>query len=220
MQLTKDRPVVTPEALVRSLESRYAVKKYDKEGKIEPAQWEALLLSLVLAPSSYGFQPWKFVVVENPGLRAKLREASWGQTQVTDADKLVVFAARKGFGKEDVRRYIERIAEVRQVSVESLAGFKDMLLAAINRPQEQTDAWMARQVYIALGMLLTSAAALGVDATPMEGFEPAKYDQLLGLEKAGYTAVVVAALGHRAPDDAYGKLPKVRYARESVVEVQ
>ncbi|MBI5201058.1 MAG: nitroreductase family protein, partial [Elusimicrobia bacterium] len=91
MTLTLDLPpAVTPDQLLESLRDRYAVKAFDPNARIPEAEWDALLESLVLAPSSYGLQPWKFFTVENPALRAKLRDASWNQSQIVDADKLVV----------------------------------------------------------------------------------------------------------------------------------
>jgi nitroreductase len=209
----------TPDALLAGLRRRYAVKKFDAAGKIPAATWNALEEALVLSPSSYGLQPWKFFVVENPALRAKLKSASWEQTQITDADKLVVFAVKKDFGAADVERFVERISEVRRVPKEMLDGYKKMMLASASLPPEKVAAWLIRQVYIALGVFLTSAAALGVDACPMEGFDKDQYDQLLGLPAKGYNAVVVATAGVRAADDAAATQAKVRFAKNEVVEV-
>lgn len=206
----------SPVALLESLNARYAVKQFDPEKAVPRRTWEALLESLRLAPTAYGLPHAKFFVVETPELRAKLREASWGQAQITDADRLVVLAARKDLGRLDVERYLDRVAEVRATSRTELAGFEKMLLGAIGRPD--LDAWTRRQVYIALGFLLTSAAALGVDACPMEGFDAAKYDELLGLREKGCTAQVVAALGYRSERDAYAALPKVRLPLREAVE--
>lgn len=209
----------TPETLLESLRGRYAVKKFDPAGRIPAPIWQALQQALVLAPSSYGLQPWKFFVVADPALRAKLRAVSWGQSQITDADKLVVLAARRGFGAPDVERHLDRMAEVQGAPKASLEGARKMLLGAVARPQSDIDSWVAKQVYIALGTLLTSAAALGVDACPMEGFDKASYDELLGLEAKGYAAQVVAALGCRAEDDRYALSPKVRFPQAEVVEI-
>lgn len=206
-----------PQALLESLRDRYAVKRFDPSQPVSPQAWEALESALVLAPSSFGLQPWKFFVVDDPEVRARLKPASWGQGQVTDADKLVVFGARKDFGPADVERFVTRMAEVRGVPASSLDGYKQMMLGALARPRAEVEAWVARQVYLALGVFLTSAAALGVDACPMEGIEPAKYDEILGLGGQGYTALCVAAAGHRAADDGYARARKVRYLREEVV---
>lgn len=209
---------VTPQQLVDALEWRYAVKKFDPEARVRPEDWKALEQALVLSPSSYGLQCWKFFVVEDPAVRARLREASWGQSQVTDADKLVVFAVKKDAGAADVERFIERIVRVRGASRESLEGYRQMMLRSMERPAEQRKAWLTRQVYIALGSFLTAAAALGVDACPMEGFDPDAYDRILGLPGKGWHAAVVATAGVRSPDDEYAKAKKVRYPAAELVE--
>jgi nitroreductase len=215
MNQAPDRRAAAAQDLLEGLQSRYAVKRFDPEGRIPAEVWETLVQSLLLSPSSYGLQPWRFLVIEAPRLRAALREASWGQSQVTDADKLVVFLARTDLAAADVQRLIDRTAEVRGVPASALDGYKAMMLKAIDKPKEALAAWNARQAYIALGSFLTAAAALGVAACPMEGFDPAAYDRLLGLEGSGYTSIVVAAAGVAADAPS----PKVRYAREELVKV-
>ena len=210
---------LNPETLLETLSWRYATKKFNPSKKIDATTWKALEESLALTPSSYGLQPWKFLVVQDPELRAQLREQSWGQGQVTDASHFVVFTARTDVTEADVDRYLARIAEVRGVSLESLAGFRKMLVDnLVNRGQRaDIPEWTARQTYIALGQLMTAAAALGVDATPMEGLDPKAYDRILGLEGSGYATTMACALGYRAEDDGYAKLPKVRFATEELV---
>jgi nitroreductase len=208
----------TPDSLLTSLRWRVATKKFDAAKKIPAERWAALEESLVLAPSSYGLQAWKFFVVEDPALRAKLKGHSWEQSQIVDADKLVVLAVKKDFGAADVERFVERISEVRKLPVTALEPYKKMMLASAALPPEKVEAWLTRQVYIALGVFLTSAAALGVDACPMEGFDKDKYDELLGLHAKGYKSVVVATAGYRAADDAYATQAKVRFAKDQVVE--
>ena len=207
----------SPEGLLSSLRWRVATKKFDPAKKISGAQWAALEEALVLAPSSYGLQAWKFFVVDDPAVRANLKAVSWGQSQITDADKLVVFAVKKDFGAADVERFVARIAEVRGVPVATLDAYKKMMLATAALPAEKAAAWLSRQVYIALGVFLTSAAALGVDACPMEGFDKDKYDELLGLPAKGWNSVVIATAGHRASDDAYATQAKVRFAKTEVI---
>jgi nitroreductase len=208
---------VNNETIVRQMNWRYAVKKFDANRKIQAPDWKTLEQSLVLSPSSYGLQPWRFFVVENPDVRAKLRASAYNQPQVTDASHLVVFAHRAGFGTGDVDRHVERVAQVQNVPTESLAGFRNSMLGAVRRPQEQTDAWSSRQVYIALGNFLATAALLGIDACPMEGFDAAQFDEILGLAEQGYHAQVIATAGYRAEDDAYATRPKVRYSPEDVI---
>lgn len=208
---------VSPDELVSALKWRYSVKKFDPAAKIPAAAWKALEESLVLSPSSYGLQAWKFFVVDDKALRAKLQPVSWGQSQIVDADKLVVFAVRKDFGEADVDRFIERICEVRRVPKEALESYKGMMMKSASQPPEKVAAWLTRQVYIALGVFLTAAAALGVDACPMEGLDKDEYDRILGLPEKGWHAVFAATAGTRAADDAYAKAAKVRFEHSEVV---
>ncbi len=217
--MIKESDMMRKEELVEALGWRYATKKFDASRKIPAKTWSALEQALVLAPSSYGLQPWKFFVVDKPELRKKLQAASWGQSQIVDADKLVVFAVKKDFGAADVERYVARIAEVRKAPAAALEDYKQRMLGSVNgKTKETLHDWSARQVYIALGTFLTSAAALGVDACPMEGIDPAQYDALLGLPAKGYHALFVATAGYRAADDAYASQAKVRFAVKDVVE--
>jgi nitroreductase len=208
---------VNNDTIVRQLNWRYATKRFDPDRKIAAPDWRTLEQALVLSPSSYGLQPWKFFVVRDPTVRTRLRAAAWNQAQITDASHLVVFAVRKDFGPQDVDRYVARIAEVRKLPGESLEGYRNMMLGSVNRPREEVAAWASRQVYIALGTFLSAAAMLGIDACPMEGFDPQQFDQILGLSEQAYHAQVLAAAGYRASDDAYAKLPKVRFAAEEII---
>jgi nitroreductase len=200
-----------------ALRARYAVKKFNPDRSIPAAEWEALEEALVLTASGGGLQPWKFVVVDDPAVRARLREVSFDQPQITEADKLVVFAARVGYSEADLDRHVARMAEVRGQTVESLAGLRGMLAGITGRPEADRNAWAARQAYIALGNFLTSAAILGVDACPMEGIQGARYDEILGLGEQGYTALCVATAGYRSDKDPYAGAAKVRFPRAEIV---
>ncbi|MBI4662493.1 MAG: NAD(P)H-dependent oxidoreductase [Verrucomicrobia bacterium] len=207
------------DTLLNQLRWRYATKQFDPARKVSAADWKTLEETLVLTPSSFGLQPWRFIVVTDPARKEKLVPASWGQRQVADASHVVVFAIKKNLGSADVDRYLARIAEVRGVEVSSLNGFREVLTGFLAQPADAFDAneWASRQVYIALGNFLTSAALLGIDTCPMEGIEPARYDEILGLAEQGYQTVVVAAAGYRATEDPYAALPKVRFASEEVI---
>ena len=209
---------VAPETVVRQLEWRYAVKKFDPAKKIAAADWDALERTLVLTPSSFGLQPWKFVVVSNPALREKLVAASWNQRQVVDASHVVVFAIVKDIGQPYVDAFVASIAAARGVTVESLAPYRKMMADFVSRPKAQFDvnAWASLQVYIALGNFMTCAAAMGIDTCPMEGIVPAQYDEILGLGKLGLTTVVVGVAGYRAAADKSASAKKVRFEREDV----
>ena len=210
---------ISPEQLLGQLHWRYATKQFDAARKIHPQLWSALEDALVLSPSSGGLQPWKFIVVDDPAIREKLVPVSFGQTKVKEASHLVVFAAKQNFGEADVDAHIQRTADLRGATVESLAPFRDMLVGGIVKAMDPTAlrAWAGRQVGIALGNLLTSAAMLGVDACPMEGFVPAQYDSILGLEEKGLSAVAICTLGYRSASDAYAALPKVRFPKTDVL---
>jgi nitroreductase len=210
---------VSNDTLLNQLRWRYATKQFDATRKISTDDWRTLEESLVLAPSSFGLQPWRFVVVTDQAIKDKLVPVSWNQRQVADASHMVVFAIKKNLGHLDVDRYLARMAEVRGVSSESLNGFRDVLIGFLTQPADKFDAdnWAARQAYIALGQFMTSAALLGIDTCPMEGIEPARYDEILGLPAEGYQTVVVATAGYRAATDKYATLPKVRFATNDVI---
>jgi nitroreductase len=212
--------IATPQATIDRLSWRYATKQFDPTKQISIENWHALEQSLVLTPSSFGLQPWKFLVVRNPTLRQQLVENSWGQKQVAEASHLVVFAIKKNLDAAYVDRYVARMAEVQQVPIDSLQGFGNVVKGFIDKPPYplDVDAWSTRQAYIALGQLMTTAAMLAIDTCPIEGFVPSKYDELLGLTAQGYASVVVCAVGYRAADDKYAAKPKIRFATEDVVQ--
>lgn len=212
--------VVSSDLVLQQLHWRYATKKFDPTKKIPQDVWNVLEQSLVLTPSSFGLQPWKFFVVDNPELRQKLLEHSWGQPQVTDASHLVVLAIKKDLNVGDVDRYLQSMSEIRSVPVDNLKGLGDMIKGFITAPPYpiNPDEWAARQVYIALSQFMVCAALLGIDTCPMEGFNPAKYNEILGLPEQGYSAVVLCPVGYRAEDDKYAVMPKVRYPSTEIVQ--
>ena len=218
--ISDERTVGCFALLLEQLRWRYATKKFNPTRKIPSETWGVLEEALVLTPSSFGLQPWKFIVVTDPVLRQRLRQASWDQSQIVDASHLVVFTYKKDLKIRDVDQFLRRIAVVRGVTPESLDSYKQMMATFVNRAGQGLDinAWAAHQLYIALGNFLTSAAILGIDACPMEGLDPKQYDDILGLDKEGTHAMFVATAGYRADDDAYGKLAKVRYKKEDVIE--
>lgn len=208
-----------PELLER-LAWRYAVKHFDPTRRINAEDLSTLEQALALSPSSYGLQPYHFLIIDNADLRRELSAASFGQPQITEASHLVVVTIRKNVDASYIDHYIARTAQVRGVTTSSLAGFRKAMIGdLIEGPRHAwIDQWAARQAYIALGNLLASAAVLGIDACPMEGFEPAKYDQILGLPQQGLSAVVLCALGYRSPDDRHAYDPKVRFAVAELIE--
>ena len=209
--------MLTPDAALAQLHWRYATKKFDPTRTIPAEVWAVLEQALVLAPSSVGLQPWKFVVVTDPAVRTTLQPAAYGQAQIVDASHLVVICGKAPPTATDADRHVARTAEVRGVPVEALAGFRKMVVGAAGKPPEEAAAWAARQAYLALGMFLTTAAMIGVDACPMEGFDPPKFDEILGLKAHGVAALALVAAGYRAADDKYAGVPKVRLPVGEVV---
>lgn len=212
--------IITGESLLQQLTWRYATKKFDPAKRVSAADWAVLEQALILTASSYGLQPWKFIVVTDPALKAKLRPASWNQSQVEDCSHLVVFTAKQEVSEADVDRFIARIAEVRGASVDSLAGYKGFMVGDLVNGARAAiiKEWAARQAYIAMGNLLTSAAVLGIDTCPFEGIEPAQYDEILGLVGSGYATVAACPVGYRAADDKYASAPKVRFQAKDVID--
>jgi nitroreductase len=211
---------LSPEALVSQLQWRYATKQFDPSRRIAADVWDKLEKALVLTPSSFGLQPWKFVVIGSPTVKKQLVSCSWNQTQPADCSHHVVFAARTKLSETDIDAYLKGIVAARGVTLESLAGFRSMLagfvakLAAAGSLQE----WAIRQVYIALGNFMTSCAVLGIDSCPMEGIQPEKYDEILGLSQEGFTTVVACAAGYRLQGDKNASLPKVRMLASEVIK--
>ena len=210
---------IDTQQLLNALNWRYATKVFDPGRKIPADVWQTLERALVLSPSSYGLQPYRFLVIIDPVKRAGLLPHSWNQKQVVDASHYVVFAARTRMGEADVDKLIARTTDIRKIPAASLNFYRDMMLGdLVNGPRNQiAHEWATRQAYIALGNLMTCAAVLGVDACPMEGFVPAEYDRLLGLANSGYASVVCCALGYRAAGDKYAGLPKVRFEIKDLV---
>ena len=210
---------LNPTELLRALEWRYATKVFDPARKIPADTWQALERALVLTPTNYGLQPYQFLVVADLAKRAELLVHSFNQKQVVDASHFIAFAARTEITEADVDRHVKRTADVRKLPLNALDGYRRMILGdMVHSPRAKTaHEWATRQTYIALGNLLTSAAVLGVDACPMEGFVPAEYDRILNVIGSGYTTVVICALGFRAANDKYAGFPKVRFETKDVV---
>ncbi|MBC7772214.1 MAG: NAD(P)H-dependent oxidoreductase [Pyrinomonadaceae bacterium] len=215
-------PAISHESLLKQLNWRYAVKSFDPGKKIPAETWRTLEDAMILAPSSYGLQPWRFNVVIDPAVRSKLRAASYNQSQITDASHLVVFSRRSEMTAADVDRLVDRICEVRKTPREALTGLRDMMASSMSTPATlpggSVDIYTARQTYIALGFLLSAAALLDIDACPMEGFDPVQYDEILDLRSTGYTATVVASVGYRSASDWLAPMPKVRFNRDEVIK--
>jgi nitroreductase len=197
---------------------RYATKRFDSSRKIDQHKWEPIEKALVLSPSSYGLQPWKFVVITDQSVKEELVSASYGQKQPKDCSHLVVISRLTELTEEYIEHYIDRMSDVRKVPREKLEQLRTTLLEFKRaRKPEQLQDWMSRQCYIALGTLMTTAALHQVDNCPMEGFLPAEYDRILKLPEKGCTSVVLCALGYRADDDKFAQMSKVRFPHDEVI---
>ena len=207
--------LTTPDTVLEALTTRYATKQFDPARKIASETWSALEQSLVLTPSSFGLQPWKFLIITDAALREQLVEHTWSQRQVADCSHLVVLTVQQSVDEAYLDRFIARLAAVRGIPAESLAGYRNMMAGSIGT---MTTEWAAKQAYIALGQFMLAASLLGVDTCPMEGFLPAKYDDVLGLSAQGLTTAVLCPAGYRAAGDKYAALAKVRWEAADVIE--
>ena len=210
---------VSADTLLAQLTWRYATKAFDPNRKIPAADWAALEKALILTPTSYGFQPYRFVIVTDQSVKDRLVPHSWNQKQPAQCSHFVVFAAKASVSEADVDHYLAYTAEVRGIPVQSLDFFRKMLVGdLVQGPRSKMQhEWATRQAYIALGNFMTSAALLGIDTCPMEGIDPVQYDTILDLPARGYHAVVACAAGYRAADDKYANLPKVRFPAEELL---
>ena len=212
--------VLEANQLIDALRWRYATKSFDANRRIDATTWDNLEQALVLTASSYGLQPWKFLVITDAAIRAELRPHSWNQSQITDCSHLVVLLKKRTITAADADRLIQATAGTRGIDSSVLDGYRNMIqVDLIDGPRSQIiGQWAANQVYIALGNLLTSAALLGVDTCAIEGFSPTDYDRILNLENSDYQSCVVCACGYRSADDKYASLAKIRYSAAELIE--
>jgi nitroreductase len=205
---------------IKDLEWRYATKKFDSTKKINSEDLDKLLKSVQLSASSYGMQPYKILVIEDPEIKENLKPAAWGQPQITDSSHLIVFANYKTIDEKYVDSYIENISEIRGIAIENLAGLKDKLIDSIVKlPAEAQNTWAQKQAYLALGNLLSAAASFKIDTCPMEGFDAGKFDEILGLQEKGLTTSVIATAGYRSEEDPAQDAKKVRKSKEQLFEL-
>jgi nitroreductase len=207
--------------LLASLRWRYAVKKYDAQSLLSTEDVALLQEVVRLSPSSFGLQPYRVLFIADASVRARLHEASFYQPQITEAPCLVVFAVETTIDESFVRRHFDlRERASRMLPSHDLTMQRDSVIRSIQRMSKQTKhAWATHQAYLALGFLLFAAAQLRIDASPMEGFMPARYDQILGLPQLGLSSVVIAALGYRSSEDRFRHFEKFRRPSEELFVV-
>lgn len=205
------------ENIIKAMNWRYATKKFDVNKKINDSLFSNLEEVLRLSPSSYGLQPWKFIVIKNKEVRESLKEATYGQDQIADASHLIIFANKTNINNKLVDEYIKFVAKEKGIDASMLNGFSDMINGVI-APQNDQDLrnWASRQVYLAAGFLISSCAVAGIDTCPMEGFDRKKVDEILGLEKLNLESRLILALGYRDQNDKSLTSKKIRFPKEDV----
>ncbi len=204
---------------LESLNWRYATKQFDPTKKLSSEDWQTLEQSLVLTPSSFGLQPWKFIIVTNQDTKEALRPHSWGQSQITDSSHLVVFTSLKEVTEDNVDPWIATMAEAQGKTPQDLEGYKDVVMGFIgNMSTEECQAWTQRQAYIALGQFMLTAATMNIDTCPLEGIAPEFYDQILDLSDTPFSTCVACAVGYRSADDKYATSPKTRFTSDQVIQ--
>lgn len=196
---------------------RYATKKFDASKKISHQDLNSLLEATRLSASSYGLQPYHVFVISDPEVREKLKPVSWNQSQITDASHLIVFAHATDFGEELVDDFITNLSDTRDIPLDGLNGYAEMMKSnLVGLPTDVKASWAGKQVYIALGNALQAAAELKIDTCPMEGFQAEEYNKILGLTEKDLNAAVVLAVGYRSEEDQTQNLPKVRKSKEEL----
>lgn len=197
--------------ILDALEWRYAVKKFDDKASLTEQQILDVKNAFNLSASSYGLQPYKMIVVQNPDLKEKLVPASYGQKQISQSAALLVFAVRTDFGMDYIDQYFEDMSVKRQIPLENLEGYKNFMKGSFaNKSEEEIWSWSVKQVYLTMGHMLASLAAMKIDACPMEGIDPNAYDKILDLEAKQLKTIVAMPIGVRATDDATASALKVR----------
>lgn len=204
--------------IIKQLEWRYAVKKFDTTKKLTDEQVEILAEAMRLTASSYGLQPYKVLLVNDPDIRKQLQEHSWGQKQVTEASHFFVICNYTEVSDELVEEYMQLTGEVRHTPGDKLKAFGEGIKSKIGRLKDVGE-WTSKQTYIVLGNLLTACAAMEIDACPMEGFVPEKYNEILGLKEQKLNAALAVPVGFRSPEDRYADMPKVRKPKEKFLDV-
>jgi nitroreductase len=196
---------------------RYATKKFDATKKVSAEDLNTLKEAIRMSSSSYGLQPYKVIIVENPELRAQIQPAAWGQSQIVDASHLIVFANETNIGDDAINELLNSMSITRETPIEALAGYGDFMKSKISNLEPAVkNVWTSKQTYLALGNLLNAAAELKIDVTPMEGFVPEQVNEILGLDKLNLNASLIATIGYRHEEDATQYYKKVRKSQEDL----
>lgn len=206
---------------IKQLQWRYATKKFDPTKKLSAEKLDILKESFNLTATSFGLQPLKLVVLSNSEIREKLVRFTYNQSQIRDASHVLIFCIEKEIDREFILDHFKRVEGTRNTPRKILEPFeKELIRSFTEKSSSQIRDWMINQLYLTLGALLTVCAVEKIDSCPMEGFEPEKYDELLGLDKKGLQSVIVLPVGYRDESDFFINLKKVRRGvNELVIEV-
>jgi len=206
--------------LIDNLNWRYATKRMNGT-KVPQEKVDRILEAIRLAPTSFGLQPFKVIVVEDAALRERIFNEACQQPQIKEGSHILVFAALKNVNTQHVEDYLQLISETRGLSLDSLKDFKAMFGGVVAGSEERNFVWTARQAYIAFGVGIVAAAMENVDATPMEGFSAEALDKVLGLSEQNLSAVTILALGYRdAANDHYASAKQVRKSKEALFDIR
>lgn len=203
---------------IEALKWRYATKKFEDGKLLPPKKMEVLKNAFNLTATSYGLQPIKMIIIHNKELQEKLVKYSYNQKQVATASHVLVLCIESRVDKEFIVRYFERVQKIRSTPQEILRPFQNNLIGDFEKKHiDEISAWATNQAYLAMGTLLTVCATEGIDACPMEGIEPLKYDEILGLDSINLQTVLVLPVGYRAEDDMFSGFEKVRRPIDDVI---
>lgn len=202
---------------IENLHWRYATKNFNPEKKVSKNDLETLLEAIRLSASSYGLQPYEVMVIEDPKVRAKLKLSAFGQPQITDASCLLVFAYNTNVDEHYLDEFIKNNSETRNQPAEEFQDLKEMIQnSVLTFTEEAKHNWASRQVYIALGNLLSAAADLKIDVCPMEGFNATEFDEFLDLRSKNLKSVTLATVGYRSEADQLKDAKKVRKSKDEL----
>lgn len=197
--------------LIKNLEWRYATKKFDSSKKVSSENLELIKKTIQLSPSSYGLQLYKVLIIESNEIRRKLKPASYGQSQITEASHLIVFCNYSVVTEKHIDEYFVLKSQIEKIDILEYKDYSEFIKADINnKSQIEKDKWTSNQTYLALGNLLNACAELKIDACPMEGFDAKEYNKILKLDEQGLNTSVIATIGYRSANDSSQNAKKVR----------
>lgn len=218
---------MTPDQLKQVVLTRHSCKAFDGTKSITPEQWDALATVLQYSPSSINGQPWHFIVANTAEGRARFAQATEGKmaynaAKILNASHVVAICTRDSLDEGHLNQLLECDVKAGRFPDEAAKNAQHAGrtgYSQLHASLGDSATWLERQSYIALGNVLLSAALLGIDACPIEGFDAARFNQVFGLKERGLHSVVLVALGHRSDQDFNARLPKARLPREELFTV-